>query len=243
MTIRIGFCNAGRCSCAERKIAVLNSLNGERLGVLFCRPMKKTTVALCLAVFALTGCSRFFIVKDRYDAVKKVALVQYVINPHFLLGTPNADESKWDTVESNFKIFATEMGTGWQVLPKEEMTSNSAYKAAGKEAVDGWYTAKDMRFFADDRSNLQSAKLAPEVAKSLAAGLGVDAVVVVADSWAVDTMMFSGRTANDYTISMYGADGVLDYADGQGRNRSDEGTTYFDTPQRSRQPLIQMSSM
>jgi hypothetical protein len=175
------------------------------------------------AVLSLAGCSHFFIVKDRYDAVKKVALVQYAINPHFLLGTPNADESKWDTAESNIAIFAKELGSGWQVMPKAEMIANPAYTAASKELVDGWYTAKGMRFFSDQRKELTMAMLTPDQAKSLAAGLGVDAVAVIADSWGIDSAFFTGHTNNDYVISLYAADGTLIYTDAAYRNRSDEG--------------------
>ncbi len=184
--------------------------------------MKRNLLAVC-AVVALAGCGHFFIVKDRYDAVKKVALVQYAINPHLLMGTPNADEAKWDTAESNIAIFAKDLGSGWQVMPKAEMIANPAYTAAGKETVDGWYTAKGMRFFSEERKELTMATLTPDQAKSLAAGLGVDAVAVVSDSWSIDSSFFSGHTVNDYYISMYAADGTLIYTDAAYRARSEEG--------------------
>src|SRR5450755_2746323 len=118
-------------------------------------------------VLAFAACGRFFLVKEKLDAAKKVALVQYVINPHILLGYPNAEEAKTEIAAKNVEAFGKEMGNIFQVVPSAELMAMPTYTAAGKPAVDGWYAAEGMRFF--DEETLSDGTLTPDTAKKLCA--------------------------------------------------------------------------
>jgi hypothetical protein len=178
----------------------------------------------CLAVALLfTACGRFLVVKEKLDAAKKVALVQYAINPHFLLGYPNADEAKTHVAQQNIDAFQKQMGNVFQVVPMTEMTANAAYTAAGKDKVDGWYSTAGMRFM--DEEKLNNGELSPEAAKKLCADLGVDAVVTITDSWGqAGGGFFKGIAMNYYWVNAYDKDGTVVWQDlAQGRSNETFG--------------------
>lgn len=160
----------------------------------------------------LAACGRFMVVKDKFDATKKVALVQYAINPHFLLGYPNAEEAKVNTATQNIATFQKQMANVFEVVPADAMQGNAAYSGAGKPTIDGWYSAKGMRFF--DEEHLNDGELTPDVAKKLCADLGVDAVVTITESWAQPQVSwFKGTANNTYYVNAYDKDGTKIWAD------------------------------
>ncbi|MBS1151057.1 MAG: hypothetical protein H6Q89_2755 [Myxococcaceae bacterium] len=179
----------------------------------------KLRFSLVLASIALfsTGCaSKYFIQKDAYTAVKKVALVQHAINPHFLLGTANADEAKTKTVEKNFEVITKEMAGSYAVTPLAEMVANPAYTGAGgKAAWDGFYTAKGAAFFSADEDTLRAATIPADTAKKLCEGLGVDAVAVIYEDWAIESyaLGFRAKSRNGYIMNMFDKNGVKVWGD------------------------------
>lgn len=186
----------------------------------------KLRISMLAVVVALmsTGCSKFFVVKDKYDAVKKVALVQYAINPHMMLGTANADEAKFETAAKNTASFVKTMsGPAYTVMPMEELLANAGYK--GKDAVEGYYTAKGMKFVTDDTKAIEAATLSPDNAKALCAALGVDGVAVIYDSWGMETYAFGfrGHTLNSYSFGLYDKDGTKVWSDTIYNSASEEG--------------------
>jgi hypothetical protein len=191
----------------------------------------KLRISLSLtAVAVLAACGqKFFVAKDKADAVKKVAVVQYVINPHILLGPAAAEDAKTTVAAKNIETFAKELGNKYQVVPAADVLSNAGYTGAGgKPAWEGYYTGKGLHYFSPDEDQLQNATLAPETAKKLCESLGVDAVVAVYDSWRVQTfaMGFKGHSLAEYAINMYDKDGNRVW----GGNVSGESETDFATP-------------
>lgn len=178
--------------------------------------LRHFAVVAVLALFS-TGCaSRFFIQKDAYAGVKKVALVQVAINPHFLLGTANADEAKWDTAAKDWEVFTKEMAGSFAVMPLAEMIANPAYTGAGgKASWDGFYTAKGAMFFSPDEDTLRAGTLTPDVAKKLCEGLGVDGVASVYESWAIESyaLGFRAHSRNGYVINLYDKNGTRVWGD------------------------------
>ena len=170
--------------------------------------------AVVLASFAFTSCSRFFIKKDSFSEVKKAALVQYAINPHMLLGTVSSDEARVGTADANVKTFVEKMnGKPYEVMSLDEMKSKPGY-AAGKDKLEGYYTANGMRFFTDE-SGASKAELPPDVAKKLCEDLGVDAVAIAYDSWGqVSTAMGFKAKAKPVTfVNMYDKTGTRVWGD------------------------------
>lgn len=163
-----------------------------------------------------TGCSRYFMQKDKFDAVKKVAVVSYTIDPHMLLGTASADDAKFNTAAKNVETIVKNMSGGEMVVvPAAEVMNNEKYKAMGKEAIDGYYTAKGMRILTEDSEQLNQATITPDTAKQLAEALGVDGVVLVHDSWGMEqyALGFKGRTRNNYSFTMFDKDGTKVWSD------------------------------
>ena len=188
----------------------------------------KLRLSMLVAAVALlsTGCNKFFVVKDKLDAVKKVAVVSYVINPHIMLGTASADEAKWDVAAKNVASYVKVMTAGdMMVVPAEEVIASEKYKAMGKETVDGYYTAKGMRFFSDAREELEGALIPPDTAKALAEGLGVDGVIVIYDSWGLESYAFGfrGKTNNTYSFALFDKSGTKVYSDTIYGAKSEEG--------------------
>jgi hypothetical protein len=178
----------------------------------------RLTIGILAASVLFAACGRFLVVKDKFDGAKKVALVQYAINPHFLLGYPNADVAKTIAADNNIDAFQKQMGNVFQVVPVGDMTANAAYTGAGKDKVDGWYSAKGMRFI--DEEKLNNGELTPDAAKKLCADLGVDAVVTITDSWGqAGGGFFKGIAQNYYFINEYDKDGNVVWQDmAQGRS-------------------------
>jgi hypothetical protein len=179
--------------------------------------LRLIVVSLVAAVL-FAACGRFFVVQDKLNSAKKVALVQYAINPHFLLGYPNDPNVKVVTAQHNMEQFQKDMGNVFEVVPAATVTGNADYTAVGKPNVDGWYSANGMRFI--DDQNLNSGELLdPEVAKKLCAALGVDAVVTITDGWGqAGGGFFKGIAQNSYYINAYDKDGTkiwTDYAMGR----------------------------
>lgn len=178
--------------------------------------LRHLAVVAVAALFA-TGCaSKFFIQKDAYAGVKKVALVQVAINPHFLLGTANSDEAKWETAVKDWEVFGKEMAGAYTVMPLAEMTANAAYTGAGgKAAWEGYYTAKGAMFFSADEDSLQAATLTPDVAKKLCEGLGVDGVATMYESWGIESyaLGFRAHSRNGYVMNVYDKNGTRVWGD------------------------------
>ncbi len=179
----------------------------------------KLRFSLVLASIALfsTGCaSKYFIQKDAYTQVKKVAVVQHAINPHFLLGTANSDEAKTGTVEKDFEVITKEMAAAYAVTPLAEMTANAAYTGAGgKDKWDGYYSAKGAMFFSADEDTLKDAVIPAETAKKLCEGLGVDAVAVIYESWGIESyaLGFRAKSRNGYVMNMFDKNGTKVWGD------------------------------
>ncbi len=179
----------------------------------------KVRYSLLLASIALfsTGCaSKYFIQKDAYSGVKKVALVQHVINPRMLLGTANSEEAKTGTAEKDFEVLSKEMASSYAVTPLAEMVANPAYTGAGgKTAWEGYYSAKGAAFFSADEDTLKAATIPAETAKKLCEGLGVDAVAVIYESWDVDpyALGFRAHSKNGYIINMFDKNGTKVWGD------------------------------
>ena len=179
----------------------------------------KLRYSLVLASIALfsTGCaSKYFIQKDAYAGVKKVAVVQHAINPHFLLGTANSDEAKTKTVEKDVEVMTKEMAGSYAVTPLAEMVANPAYTGAGgKNAWEGYYSAKGAAFFSADEDMLQAATIPADTAKKLCEGLGVDAVAVIYESWGIESyaLGFRAKSRNGYVINMFDKNGTKVWGD------------------------------
>ncbi|MHB8873229.1 MAG: hypothetical protein ACYC8T_06035 [Myxococcaceae bacterium] len=174
------------------------------------------SVTVLAAAMMATGCSRYFIQKDAYSAVKKAAVVQYAINPAQMLGTAMSDDVRMATAERNVASFLKEMnGKPYELMPLADVIANDGYKAAGKDAEEHFYTAKGMRFFSPDLGALMQATLAPDEAKKLCAALGVDAVVTMFDAWGQRSagMGFQARANNTYYVNMYDKNGTRVWGD------------------------------
>jgi hypothetical protein len=178
--------------------------------------MKRFALSFAVVFAALmgTGCGRYFIKKDAYNAVKKAALVQYAVNPHMLLGTPSADDVRNGTPERNVASFIKEMnGKPYQLVPTAEMIANPGYVTA-PDKLEGYHTAKGMRFFGDSTA-AQEASLTPEQAKKLCADLGVDAVIAVYESWGQVSraMGFKAAVRSYFFVNMYDKNGTRIWGD------------------------------
>jgi hypothetical protein len=169
-------------------------------------------IAVVAVSMLFAACGRFFIVKDKFDATKKVALVQYAINPAFLLGYPNSDDAKLLTATQNIATFQKQMANVFEVVPADAMQGNAGYSASGKPSIDHWYSAKGMRFFDEDQ--IREGGLPPDVAKKLCADLGVDAVVTITESWGQPQVSwFKGTANNTYYVNAYDKDGTKIWTD------------------------------
>jgi hypothetical protein len=192
--------------------------------------MKKSIALLAVILsFAFAACgAAFFVQKDKADAVKKVALVQYAINPHMLLGPAAVDDAKFNVAAKNVESFGKELGNTYQVVPSADLLANPAYTGGGKDKWDGYYSGKGMHYFSADEDSLTQATLTPDVAKKLCETLGVDGVVAIYDSWNIQTfaMGFKGHSLPQYTINMYDKDGTRVW----GGPVSGESETDFATP-------------
>ncbi|MBL8951831.1 MAG: hypothetical protein JNK82_13700 [Myxococcaceae bacterium] len=193
----------------------------------------KTRIAalasLLSLAFAACGAS-FFVAPDKKEAVKKVAVVQYAINPHILVGIPNDENAKLEVAKLNVETFGKELGNTYQIVPASEVLANAAYTGAGgKPTWEGYYSATGMHYFSPDEEQLKNATLPPDVAKKLCEALGVDGVVAIYDSWVIQQFGFmnlKAHTVPRYTINLFDKDGNRVW----GGILSGESTTELDTP-------------
>jgi hypothetical protein len=192
----------------------------------------KTRITLLVValsfVFAACGAA-FFVAPEKKDAVKKVAVVQYAINPHMLMGPVQADDAKFNVAAKNLETFGKELGNTYQVVPSSEVLANAGYTGAGgKPTWDGFYSGKGMHYFSADEDSLTQATLTPDVAKKLCEALGVDGVVAIYDSWQIQTfaMGFQGHSLPSYTINLFDKSGARVW----GGQVSGESETAFATP-------------
>jgi hypothetical protein len=193
--------------------------------------MKMRLAWWCSALALLwVGCgASFFLAKDKAESVKKVAVVQYAINPHMLLGPAAQEDAKLNVVARNVETFQKELGNTYQVIPATEVLANPAYATCGgKPEWEGFYSGKGMHYFSADEDSLTNARLNPDVAKKLCEALGVDAVVAVYDSWGVQpfAMGFKGHALTQYSINMFDKSGARVW----GGAVTGESDTDFPTP-------------
>jgi hypothetical protein len=169
--------------------------------------LKVSALALCL----LSSCA-FHVVRPKLDAVKRIALVQYVINPHLTMGYTVSDNAKVIPATSDIEVFSRMLSERFQVMAPFEVVSNPDYQALGKDKVDGWYTAAGMRIV-DDR-HLKQGHIDREVAIRLCAALKVDAVVAITNSWGEGLAgVFQATARNIYALSAYDTDGEKIWSD------------------------------
>jgi hypothetical protein len=177
----------------------------------------RNSLVLVLAALSFVGCgSKYFIQKDAYSGVKKVALVQYAINPHFLLGTASSDDARIGTAEKAWETFGKEMANQYQVMPFSEMVANAAYgSAGGKPAVEGYYSAKGAQYFSPDTDTLEAGTIPADTAKKLCETLGVDAVAVAYESWGMESyaLGFKAHSRNGYVINLFDKNGTRVWGD------------------------------
>jgi len=186
---------------------------------------------LSLAAFVFVACgASFFVAPEKKDAVKKVALVQYAINPHILMGVAAEENAKLEVAKTNVETFGKELGNTYQIVPAGELLANPAYTGAGgKPTWEGYYSGQGMHYFSPDEESLTNATLPPDVAKKLCEALGVDGVVAVYDSWIIQQFGFMNLKAHTlprYTINLFDKDGNRVW----GGTVSGESQTELDTP-------------
>ncbi len=166
-------------------------------------------------LFAACG-SKYFMLKEAYAPVKKVALVQWAINPHLLMGTAAQDDARSGTADKVWETYGKLMANNYQVMPFAEMSANAAYTGAGgKAAAEGYYTAKGAMFFSPDNDGLEAGTISADAAKKLCEGLGVDGVVVGYESWgtAPQGFGFTSHARNAYVLNMFDKSGVKVWGD------------------------------
>ena len=177
----------------------------------------RNSLLVVLVAVSFVGCgSKYFMLKDAYTPVKKVALVQYAINPHFVLGTPSSDEARITSATQAWDTYTKVMANQYQVMPFAEMSANAAYTGAGgKAAWDGYYTAKGAQFFSADTDTLEAATIPADTAKKLAEALGADGVLVVYEGWGISqfAMGFKGHSNNAYVINLFDKTGARVWGD------------------------------
>ncbi|MBK7864398.1 MAG: hypothetical protein IPJ65_38510 [Archangiaceae bacterium] len=172
--------------------------------------MRRATAAAWLFLSACGG-HRFFLAREKAEQVKKVAVVQYAINPHQLVGVAATEEAKRSIAAENLETFGRALAPTYQVVPPVELLASPAYAGAGGRAAwDGYGSGQGMHYFSDSEDALTQAQLTPEVAKKLCAALGVDGVIAVYDSWGVEpfAMGFKGRAQGQYAINLFDRDGA-----------------------------------
>src|SRR4051812_5050387 len=90
-----------------------------------------------LAAFAalLASCGpKLVFNKSAYDGVKKVAVVQYAVNPGGLLGATNANDVQKAVAEANLKNVVEKLsGLGYEIIPIDQVKANEAYQKFAAE--------------------------------------------------------------------------------------------------------------
>ena len=175
--------------------------------------MRQSLIAA--AALSLSACSHFFIAPDSYKQVKKVALVQYAINPYLLVGTVNAAEVKTKAATADFASFGKILGAkGLTVMPLEEMTAKAGYVSAGDATLAGYFTAPGLRYLTG-RAGVETATLTPAAAQKLCADLGVDAVALAYGSWDLDfyALGFKAHAMPTITVNLFDKTGARVWGD------------------------------
>ena len=178
--------------------------------------LRNSLVLVCVALLLAACGSKYFILRDSYAPVKKVALVQWALNPHILLGTANDETGRVTDATNAWETFGKLMGNSYQVMPLAEMTANAAYTGAGgKAAWDGYFTAKGAMFFSADVETLEAGTIPADTAKKLCEGLGVDAVVGAYEGWGTQPGFggFTSTSNNSYVMNMFDKNGVKIWGD------------------------------
>ena len=175
----------------------------------------RNSLVLVFVALSFVGCgSKYFMMKDAYTPVKKVALVQYAINPHLLLGNPSTDDARNGTAATSWDTYSKVMANQYQVMPFAEMTANPGY-TGGKPTWEGYYTAKGAHYFSADTDTLEAATIPADTAKKLCEALGADGVVVVYEGWGMQTFAFGfkGHSFNSYVINLFDKTGARVWGD------------------------------
>ena len=159
-----------------------------------------------VAVLALTGCGHFRLVKDRYQATKKVAIVQVVGAPAEGVTTPLhgniTGPSPWESVVTNDAIALQDFlkQRGFDVAPIDEMVKSDRYQEKTDYVPNGVYTPRGMKI-ASSKYGIKTCDISFMSANALAKNLGVDAVICVYEKW--DTSgMFSKNAKTQVTVAM-----------------------------------------
>jgi hypothetical protein len=184
--------------------------------------------SLAVIVIALvsSGCaSRFYIQKDKYLALKRLALVQYGGNTGIQMGTANVPEAQTEIATTNYAIFVEKMnGHPYQVLPMSAVISNATYKSVGKAEFQGFYTAPGLRFLSTSEDAINDAQIGGPLAAKLCEALKVDAVAVLSERWALTpyAMGFKSYASPVIAVVVYDHTGARIFED-DAREDSQEG--------------------
>ncbi|MBU8895956.1 hypothetical protein DRW03_05015 [Corallococcus sp. H22C18031201] len=168
-----------------------------------------------LALLVCAGCQRFFVRTDALQAVKRIAIVQHAVDPNGLRGATHLLEAKTRTAEANVKTFARMWTEGrYEVVPLDVVTAHPVYVSVSTPEVAGYYTAPGMRFVTG-RQAVESTTLAPEMARTLATALDVDAVAVIYERWSLSTEVVGirSRAFSTLVVTVYGRDGAPVWTD------------------------------
>ncbi len=123
-----------------------------------------------------------YVRSDSIARVRRLAIVQYVINPHVYTGTLGISKVRNRVIETNIVTFGQLIAhRGWQLMPLAEVVSARVYQS-GQVALPGYFTMTGMRFFTG-AERVEQAMLDPTTASTLCDYLGVDAVVAIYDSY------------------------------------------------------------
>ncbi len=173
--------------------------------------MRSRLAVAAAGLWVLSSCA-FHVVRPKLDAVKRIALVQYAINPHVTMGYTLSDNAKTIPATADIETFSRMLSERFQVMAPFEVVSNPDYQALGKDKIDGWYTAAGMRIV--DERHLRQAHLDREVVIRLCAALKVDAVVAVTNSWGEGLAgLFHATAQNIYSLAAYDTDGERIWSD------------------------------
>src|SRR4051812_15009029 len=119
-----------------------------------------------LVLLVATSCRHVTIDRPRFDRIKRVAVVQYALNPYppaaFGMGAAagaidaaTGNQAQWETVVARrLDRFAAQMGRRWQIVPPRELAANPALCENGHHDVAPWHTAGGMCLFNQDDRGL-----------------------------------------------------------------------------------------
>jgi hypothetical protein len=196
--------------------------------------------ALAVLALGLAGCRHVTIDRPRFERIKRVAVVQYALNPApqgaFGLGAAAIAMSSPAELEalvaSRVDTFGQRMGDRWQFVPRSEVSASPAACEGGHAEVTGWLTPRGMCLFNTDDRGLTDATLPPPVARSLAERLGVDGVIVVSETMEVWTTRGGSSLRKRFRLNLYDREGAPAWTDavygrGNGVFSGPDGEEYF----------------